>query len=141
VWKSCGRIVETLWTGRHENKLSARCWPKSADRISRGRSFVPSFACFATACVPKSDLAFDLSLSAAASPENIVSAHCFEEHIAGRTYRIEVLPVSDTRWRAQIARLPGMPTSLMPFYGPTPELAARELSRWLALVYNGVTTQ
>jgi hypothetical protein len=29
----------------------------------------------------------------------------------------------------------------MPFYGPTPEEAAQELSRWLALVYNGVTTQ
>lgn len=70
-----------------------------------------------------------------------MTPHCFEEHIAGRTYRIEVLPVSATRWRAQIARLPGMPTSLMPFYGPTPEQAAQELSRWLALVYNGVTTQ
>src|SRR5215510_3914439 len=68
-----------------------------------------------------------------------VNPHCFEEHIAGRTYRIEVLPVSATRWRAQIARLPGMPTALMPFYGPTPEQAAQELSRWLALVYNGVT--
>ena len=71
----------------------------------------------------------------------VVTLHCFEEHIAGRTYRIEVLPVSATRWRAQIARLPGMPTALMPFYGPTPEQAAQELSRWLALVYNGVTTQ
>ena len=70
-----------------------------------------------------------------------MNPHCFEEHIAGRIYRIEVLPVSATRWRAQIARLPGMPTSLMPFYGPTPEEAAHELSRWLALVYNGVTTQ
>jgi hypothetical protein len=70
-----------------------------------------------------------------------VSAHCFEELIGGRTYHIEVLPVSATRWRAQIARLPGMPTAMMPFYGPTPEEAARGLSRWLALVYNGVTTQ
>ena len=72
---------------------------------------------------------------------DVVNPLCFEEHIAGRTYRIEVLPVSATRWRAQIARLPGMPTALMPFYGPTPEEAAHELSRWLALVYNGVTTQ
>src|SRR5262245_40504378 len=75
------------------------------------------------------------------APLTVVNPHCFEEHIAGRTYRIEVLPVSATRWRAQIARLPGMPTALMPFYGPTPEQAAQELSRWLALVYNGVTTQ
>lgn len=63
--------------------------------------------------------------------------HHYEEHIAGRIYVIEVLPVAESRWRAQIARLPGMPTALMPFYGPTPEDAARELSRWLTLVYNG----
>ena len=67
--------------------------------------------------------------------------HNYEERIAGRTYHIEVLAVSQSRWRAQIARLPGMPTSMMPFYGATPEEAARELSRWLALVYNGTTRQ
>jgi hypothetical protein len=70
-----------------------------------------------------------------------VNVHRYEEHIAGRTYFIEVLPISQTRWRAQIARRPGMPTSLMPFYGPTPEEAAQELSRWLTLVYNGTITQ
>ncbi|MEZ5287779.1 MAG: hypothetical protein R2712_23855 [Vicinamibacterales bacterium] len=43
-------------------------------------------------------------------------------------------PVSATRWRAQILRRPGMPTSLMPFYGATPEDAARELTNWLSLV-------
>ena len=42
--------------------------------------------------------------------------------------------MSATRWRAQIARRPGMPTSLMPFYGQTPEEAAHELSKWLSLV-------
>ena len=63
--------------------------------------------------------------------------HRFEEHIAGRTYQIEVCAISQTRWRAQIARLPGMPTALMPFYGATPEAAAHELSRWLTLVYKG----
>lgn len=67
----------------------------------------------------------------------IVTVHRYEEQIAGRTYLIEVLPVAQSRWRAQIARRPGMPTALMPFYGPTPEEAARELSRWLTLVYNG----
>jgi hypothetical protein len=60
--------------------------------------------------------------------------HRYEELIAGRTYLIEVSPVSATRWRAQIARRPGMPTSLMPFYGQTPEEAAQELSKWLCLV-------
>jgi hypothetical protein len=63
-----------------------------------------------------------------------VTPHRFEQQIAGRTYLIEVLPVSSTRWRAQIARRPGMSTSLMPFYGSTPEDAARELSNWLTLV-------
>ena len=67
--------------------------------------------------------------------------HRYEEHIAGRTYEIEVRAVSQSRWRAQIARRPGLPTSLMPFYGPTPEEAALQLRRWLALVYNGTTKQ
>jgi hypothetical protein len=66
-----------------------------------------------------------------------LTIHRYEEHIAGRTCLIEVRPVSDTRWRAQLARLPGLPTAMMPFYGPTPEEAAQELSRWLTLVYNG----
>jgi hypothetical protein len=60
--------------------------------------------------------------------------HRYEQEIAGRTYLIEVEPVSATRWRAQIARRPGMPTSLMPFYGQTPDEAARELGKWLSLV-------
>jgi hypothetical protein len=72
---------------------------------------------------------------------NAVNIRRYEEHIAGRTYFIEVRAVSETRWRAQIARLPGLPTSMMPFYGTTPEQAAHELSRWLALVYNGTTKQ
>ncbi len=70
-----------------------------------------------------------------------VDVHRYEEKIAGRTYLIEVRPISDARWRAQIARLPGMPTALMPFYGATPEDAAKELSRWLTLVYNGNSRQ
>lgn len=65
--------------------------------------------------------------------------HRYEEQIAGRTYQIEVRPVSDSRWRAQIVRLPGIPTAMMPFYGTTPEQAVSLLSQWLALVYNGTT--
>ncbi|HEX7281570.1 MAG TPA: hypothetical protein VF239_05910 [Vicinamibacterales bacterium] len=63
-----------------------------------------------------------------------MTVHRYEEEIAGRLYLIEVSPVTASRWRAQIARRPGMPTSLMPFYGQTPEEAARELSKWLSLV-------
>ena len=63
-----------------------------------------------------------------------MNLHRYEHHVAGRTYLIEVSAVSTSRWRAQIARRPGMPTSLMPFYGKTPEEAAHELGKWLSLV-------
>ena len=51
--------------------------------------------------------------------------------IRGRSYEIEVKAIGADRWRAQIARRPGGMTSLMPFYGPTPDAAAAELARWL----------
>lgn len=95
------------------------------------RRFVRRFACFAFASMRESVVRFPV----------LAVTHRYEEHIAGRTYEIEVRAVSQSRWRAQIARRPGMPTSLMPFYGPTPEEAADELRRWLALVYNGTTRQ
>lgn len=63
-----------------------------------------------------------------------VDIHRYEEEIAGRTYHIEVHAVSREQWRAKLARRPGMPTAVMPFYGSTPELAARELTNWLSLV-------
>jgi hypothetical protein len=58
--------------------------------------------------------------------------HRFQEHIGGRPYLIEVAAVSKDRWRAYIVRIPGVPTALMPFYGPTPDEAARGLRQWLA---------
>jgi hypothetical protein len=67
-----------------------------------------------------------------------VSVHHFEEVIAGREYRIEVAPVDQNRWRAQIVRLPGVPTALMPFYGTTPSEAARHLSEWLNRAHRGI---
>ena len=63
-----------------------------------------------------------------------VPIHRYEEEIAGRTYHIEVQAISREQWRAKLARRPGMPTALMPFYGSTPELAAQELTKWLSLV-------
>ena len=59
------------------------------------------------------------------------AVHRFEESIAGRLYLIEVTAVSKDRWSACIVRVPGVPTALMPFYGPTPGDAARHLSDWL----------
>jgi hypothetical protein len=55
----------------------------------------------------------------------------FQETINGRSYVIEVLPVGPDRWRAQIGRVPGGTTALMPFYGTTAVEAARLLSGWL----------
>jgi len=57
--------------------------------------------------------------------------HRFQESIAGQQYLIEVSPVAVDRWRAYIVRIPGVPTALMPFYGPTPDEAAGLLREWL----------
>jgi hypothetical protein len=59
------------------------------------------------------------------------AVHRFQESIGGRSYLIEVASVAADRWRAYIVRLPGLPTALMPFYGPTPDEAARHLRDWL----------
>lgn len=61
--------------------------------------------------------------------------HRFDEVINGREYRIEVSNVGLGQWRAQIARRPGGSAALMPFYGKTPDEAAEQLSRWLALAH------
>ena len=60
------------------------------------------------------------------------AVHRFQESIGGRSYLIEATAVSESRWRAHIVRLPGVPTALMPFYGRTPDEAVRQLSDWLA---------
>lgn len=51
--------------------------------------------------------------------------------IHGRSYVIEVRAVAGDRWRAQLRRVPGGMTSLMPFYGRTPDEAAERLAGWL----------
>jgi hypothetical protein len=61
----------------------------------------------------------------------IDAVHRFTESIGGRAYLIEVSLVGKDRWRAYIVRVPGIPTALMPFYGRTPDEAARHLSDWL----------
>ena len=63
-----------------------------------------------------------------------MTVHRFQENIAGRPYLIEVRPVSD-RWRAQLLRAPGVPAAMMPFYGGTPDEAARQLTEWLVLAH------
>jgi len=63
-----------------------------------------------------------------------VNVHRFEETIGGRAYSIEVTPVGD-RWRAQLRRIAGMPTAMMPFYGQTPDGAAHLLAQWLEIAH------
>ena len=60
------------------------------------------------------------------------AVHQFQELIAGHPYLIEVAAVTEDRWRAYLVRMPGVPTALMPFYGPTPDEAASQLRQWLA---------
>jgi hypothetical protein len=69
----------------------------------------------------------------------MLDVHRFNETIGGRAYEIEVTPVND-RWRAQLRRVPGIPTAMMPFYGPTPDEAARQLSQWLSLAHQRMAT-
>jgi hypothetical protein len=61
----------------------------------------------------------------------------FEQEIGGHLYVIEASPVQANRWRAQIARRPGVPSALMPFYGSTADESAMQLVRWLTLAHRG----
>jgi|SRR5690242_5812400 hypothetical protein len=65
----------------------------------------------------------------------LVNVHRFERTIGGRAYQIDVTPVGN-RWRAQLRRTAGMPTAMMPFYGQTPDEAARQLTDWLTLAHS-----
>ena len=68
------------------------------------------------------------------------AVHRYQESIAGRPYLIEVVLVSEDRWRAYLVRLPGVPTALMPFYGRTPDEAAHSLTDWLSRAYQRAGT-
>jgi hypothetical protein len=120
LWKSCGWSVEKLWISRHEKKFRTFSRLIRRSMCANGR-----FRAALRLLPPRISLRSGLP---------IVTVHTYEQEIAGRLYLIEVSPVAASRWRAQIARRPGMPTSLMPFYGKTPDEAARELSKWLSLV-------
>lgn len=80
-------------------------------------------------------------LNISLSLRTAVNVHRFEETINGREYQIEVSAVNSTTWRAQIAKRHGGSRALMPFYGRTPDEAAKQLSRWLALAHARTTPQ
>jgi hypothetical protein len=71
----------------------------------------------------------------------ITAVHRFQESIGGRPYLIEVAAVAADRWRAYIVQRPGIPTALMPFYGPTPDEAAGLLRQWLTRAHERVTAR
>lgn len=120
--------MENLWTdgGSPVDGVSA----EKKDRVPRpafravaacGRRFAASFACLPGACAEECTV--------------LPTPLRFNETIGGRVYFIEVSSVGGNRWRAQIVKAPGVPTAMMPFYGPTPNEAAGQLSAWLALAH------
>jgi hypothetical protein len=64
-----------------------------------------------------------------------VILHKYDEIINGREYHIEVSDVGAGQWRANIKRAPGGSAALMPFYGKTPDEAAKQLSHWLSIAH------
>ena len=113
--------MEVLWTACQLQKKIACPVRHSAPWRPVDGGFAASFAC----------------LPGAGAEECTVlpTPLRFNETIGGRVYFIEVSPVSGNRWRAQIVKAPGVPTAMMPFYGPTPNEAAGQLSAWLALAH------
>ena len=129
--------MQTLWRIARTKEYSApevraTGVPEPVERVV----FAPTFACFATTSVVESSLPRHTT-DLPPTTSHPVNIHLYEEEIAGRTYHIEVHARVGRAWRAKLARRPGMPTALMPFYGKTPELAARELTNWLSLVAGG----
>jgi hypothetical protein len=70
-----------------------------------------------------------------------VILHKFDEIINGHAYHIEVSNVGAGQWRANIKRTPGGSAALMPFYGKTPDEAARQLSHWLSNAHGQPSTR
>ena len=116
LWKTCGRNVEDLCTSRQFRFFLPYLSGNSRTSLVPGAA---SHRVSLARCGPAITIAVRV---------NIVR---FQETINGRSYVIEVLPVGQDRWRAQIAGRPGGTTALMPFYGTTAAAAAKLLSGWL----------
>lgn len=126
--------VENLWKGRGSavHKLRhAIFFFVNALAIRRHRPFVVQLSHRASLARP-GPLTRILSRvePRPGAPSNPVTPVVFNEVINGRPYVIEVQPVGRDRWRACLARR-GATTAVMPFYGQTPDEAARQLTVWL----------
>ena len=125
--KTCGCIVENLWVGcaratiPRENRATSygrQVWTRIRGnlRLRDGHGSVESRVG---------------SIRSRVFLHNGLRVHRFSEIIGGRTFHIEVSRVGRDRWRANIVRMPGIPAALMPFYGATPDDAAKHLAEWL----------
>jgi hypothetical protein len=127
--------VEILWTTRAkpvEKRTTKFIFGHEASNPMRGGMWTgPS----CVASLDRTDLQNRIVRARNSKPDiTNVKIHHFEQTIGGREYQIEVTRVSN-RWRAQLRRGPGMPTAMMPFYGPTPDEAAHHLLQWLSLAH------
>jgi hypothetical protein len=122
--------VNFLWNVRQAKFFSAGALPISArDQKAHEPSSFASLDCYRERRTIHAALNSRTTRAAASTVSTAV--HRFEELIGGRPYLIEVAAVANDCWRACIVRIPGVPTALMPFYGPTPDEAAGRLRQWL----------
>jgi hypothetical protein len=134
VWKNCGRVVQILWTTRQRKKISAGIG--RGTRVRREPTAASRSASLDRLSRPRKIVAVRSRRTPFPDTTNVI-VHRFEKTIGGRAYQIEVTAVNN-RWRAQLRRLPGTPTALMPFYGPTPDEAADQLTEWLSLAHRRI---
>jgi hypothetical protein len=132
---ACGKrvdlLADNLWSRLHDREICAAIRRDlSCPRLWMPASRFPSLVCrrqvrrmVARPHIPGAAIIMATGI------------HRFERIIGGHTYIIEAALVHADRWRAQIARRPGVPSALMPFYGTTPDEAALLLTRWLALAH------
>ena len=123
MWKTCARDVEGLFTVCRPKYFF--CAPPC--KLTRSPGSGAGSSRVSLAVRQRINRITSEPFAPHAAPVNIIRFH---ETINGRPYVIETLSVGD-RWRAQLARIPGGTTALMPFYGSTPDEAAHHLTEWL----------
>jgi hypothetical protein len=131
LWKTCGSIADQLCTDCRRTIFFDEGSNKIAESPDRGA------ASFRASLAPPQPVTRILSrVEHAATPQTSVTPVVFNETIHGRAYVIEVHAVGRDRWRACLKRR-GATTALMPFYGTTPDDAARQLAVWLTKANRG----